>query len=97
MEIYGERGTIWLRTARGALAIYAPEHTGARDWVVPELPARASGDRQHQAFLDLVRGVDPSDGTGVDGLASVIVAEAIYRSSSSRREVAVGAHERNVR
>ena len=97
MEIYGERGTIWLRTMRGALAIYAPEYTGAREWVMPELPARAFGAGHHQAFLDIVRGDAAPDGTDVDGLASVVVAEAIYRASASRREVSVGAQERTIR
>lgn len=93
MEIYGERGTMWLRTVRGALAIYAPEHTGAR-WVVPELPNRALGARQHEAFLDLVRGDATSDGSDVDGLASIVVAEAIYRASALRREVGIDRQER---
>ena len=86
LEIYGERGTLWLRSGRGPLAIHAPAHTGTRDWVVPALPARATGARHHQAFLDMVRGNVPPDGTAADGLAGVLVAEAIYRSSASRRE-----------
>jgi predicted dehydrogenase len=96
MEIYGEHGTIWLRTMRGALAIYAPEHTGAREWVVPELPTPAFGVRQHQAFLDLVRGEAAPDGTDMDGLASVVVAEAIYRASAAGRELDIGAQERTI-
>ena len=93
LEIYGERGTIWLRSGRGALAIHAPAHTGTRDWVLPALPAREPGARQHQAFLEMVRGNDAQDTTPADGLASVQVAEAIYRSSASRREEAVNRYE----
>jgi predicted dehydrogenase len=89
LEIYGERGTIWLRSARGPLAIHAPLHTGTRDWVVPALPVREPGAAQHQAFLDIVRGTLAPDATAGDGLASVLVAEAIYRSSASRREETV--------
>lgn len=94
LEIYGERGTIWLRSGRGPLAIHAPAHTGTRDWVAPALPEREPGARHHQAFLDMVRGDVPPDGTPADGLASVLVAEAIYRSSASRREERVGRAEK---
>ena len=89
LEIYGERGTLWLRSLRGPLAIHAPAHTGTRDWQVPALPARASGERQHRAFLDIVRGDAAPDDTGVAGLESIKVAEAIYRSHEMRCEVAV--------
>lgn len=89
LEIYGERGTIWLRSGRGLLAIHAPAHTGTRDWVVPALPVREPGARQHQEFLDIVRGTVAQDATPGDGLASVLVAEAIYRSNESRREETV--------
>ena len=86
LEIYGERGTIWLRSVRGALAINAPQFTGNRDWVVPALPVREPGARQHAAFLDIVRGAAPPDSTAGDGLASVLVTEAIYRAAAARRE-----------
>jgi predicted dehydrogenase len=89
LEIYGERGTIWLRSGRGPLAIHAPLHTGTRDWVVPVLPVRVAGAAQHQEFLDIVRGTLAPDTTSSDGLASVLVAEAIYRSNASRRDEAV--------
>ena len=89
LEIYGELGTIWVRSGRGLLAIYAPGHTGTRDWVVPALPVREPGARHHQEFLDIVRGTAAEDATSADGLASVLVAEAIYRSSQSRREQTV--------
>ena len=89
LEIYGERGTIWLRSGRGALALHAPAHTGTRDWVVPALTPCATGARHHQAFLDMVRGVAAPDDTAAAGLASVLVAEAIYLASASRQEQAV--------
>ena len=89
LEIYGERGTMWLRTGRGMLALYAPDHTGKQEWVAPELPRSDPGARHHQAFVDIVRGEAAPDRSGADGLASLLVAEAIYRSQESRREVPV--------
>lgn len=86
LEIYGERGTIWLRSGRGPIAMYAPQNTSVGGWQVPELPARAPGARQHTAFLDIVRNRAAPDPTAQDGLASVLVAEAIYRASLSRHE-----------
>ena len=86
LEIYGEHGTIWLRSPRGPLALNAPRHTGTRDWVNLPLPVQATGARQHRAFLDIVRGIAAPDQTAADGLASVLVAEAIYRASESGRE-----------
>ncbi|MBK7470149.1 MAG: Gfo/Idh/MocA family oxidoreductase [Betaproteobacteria bacterium] len=31
LEIYGERGTIWLRSGRGPLALHAPQYTGSAE------------------------------------------------------------------
>jgi len=89
MEIYGDEGTIWLRTVRGPLALYALNHTGRNEWLAPELPSRAFGERHHRAFIDIVRGDAAPDATGIDGLATVLVADAIFRSSEARKEVRV--------
>jgi myo-inositol 2-dehydrogenase/D-chiro-inositol 1-dehydrogenase len=91
MEVYCENATIWLRTVRGALALYAPELTGLREWIVPDLPRRRLGERHHAEFLDMVRGRVARDTTAEDGLASLVMIEAIYRAASSRREERVGA------
>lgn len=91
LEVYGEAGTIWLRSGRGPLALYAPARNGVDGWQVPALPRRAPGARQHALFLDILRGRVAADPTAQDGLASVLVAEAIYRASGSRHEVALPA------
>lgn len=93
LEIYGERGTLWLRSQRGPLAMYAPAQSGRRDWQVPVLPVRAMGQRQHRAFIDMLRGDAPPDDTAAAGLASLQVAEAIYRAHQSRREETVATSE----
>lgn len=81
MDIHCADATLCLRGVRGALAIYAPLVTGRADWVVPELPRRAFGERHHADFLDRVRGRLPPDTTAEDGLAGLLVAAAIYRSA----------------
>lgn len=83
MEIYGDRGTAWLRTERGRFALYAPDRTGRAEWVAPELPPEAVGERQHRHFLAMARGDEPVDGSARDGLATLLVAEAIYRSAAA--------------
>jgi predicted dehydrogenase len=77
LEIYGERGTAWLRTERGPLAVNV-----GRGWVTPEIPAGDVGWRQHHHWLAMLRGAEPDDRSAQDGLAAVKVAEAIYRSAA---------------
>jgi predicted dehydrogenase len=83
MEIYGENGTAWLRTERGKLAIYAPTYLGWEGWFEPDLPQYPHGYRQHKHFVDMLLGNAPPDNSAEDGLASVLVAEAVYRSAES--------------
>lgn len=85
MEIYGEEGTAWLRTERGRLAVAVPDAVGRIAWSVPNLPPERPGLRQHAHLIGMLRGEVPPDDSGRAGLASVLVAEAIYRSASSGR------------
>lgn len=83
MEIYGEKGSAWLRTERGLLAVYAPEYLAQEGWFMPALPDQVHGYRQHRHFLDMLQKKIPNDGSAKAGLISVQVAEAIYRSAES--------------
>ena len=85
MEVYGSHGTAWLRTERGRLAIFAPEHVGQRAWLTPEIKTDAVGMRQHRHFIDMVSGVAQPDQSAVDGLKSILVAEAVYHAASSNK------------
>ena len=89
MELHCAEGTLWLRSLRGALAIWSPAVTGKRDWVALDLPQRRFGERHHADFLDRVRGKLPHDTTAEDGLATLLVAEAIYRSAETGQRVRV--------
>ena len=84
LEVYAERGTVWLRTERGRAAIWAPDVTGETGWVVPDLPCVALGELHHRHWLDIVRGDAARDDTALAGLRSIEVAEAIYRSDERR-------------
>ncbi len=81
MELYGTKGTMWLRTEHGPLALYAPDFTGHADWFIPQLPDTAPGLRQHRAWIDGLTGSAPRQDTAAAGLHSLLVAEAIARSA----------------
>lgn len=89
LEIYGEQGTVWLRSDRGAAAIFAPALTGKREWIVPALASEPFGAAQHRDWLAIMRGDKPRDDTPEAGLSSIVVAEHIYRASSERRTLPV--------
>jgi predicted dehydrogenase len=83
MEIYGEAGSAWLRSERGSLAFYAPEHLQHEGWFVPDLPPEKVGYRQHRHLVQMLQGEAPDDGSAQAGLASILVAEALYRSAEN--------------
>lgn len=83
VEIYGEKGTAWLRTERGPLAVYAPAHLAHEGWFLPALPQQPFGYRQHRHFLDMLQNEAPDDGSASAGLSTILVAEAVYRSAES--------------
>lgn len=94
LEVYGELGTAWLRTERGTAAIYAPSLTRQQQWVAPALPEQPLGQAHHRHWLSIVRGVSPADDTAYAGLASIEVAETIYRAArSGKRSVVETAQE----
>ncbi len=89
LEVYGDQGTAWLRTERGLLAVSHDR----RSWTAPQLPPGDVGYRQHRHWLAMLAGEVPYDGSAQAGLASVLVAEAIYRSAARQGWEAVGSAE----
>jgi predicted dehydrogenase len=81
LELYGDAGTMWLRSERGALAVYAPARFGD-GWHCPQLPPVAFGQAQHRAWLDGVAERGPRLPTARDALRGMRVVEAIRRSSA---------------
>jgi predicted dehydrogenase len=80
-ELYGECGTLWLRSERGRLAIYAPQRFG-NEWHCPELPELPPGQRHHVAWLAGLTGRAPRLATARDALRGMLVVEAIQKSAS---------------
>lgn len=82
LEVYGDGGTLWLRTERGPLAAWAPTHFGPV-WHVPPLPQVPFGAQLHRAWLDGCLGRGPRLPTAQDALRGMQVVEAIRRSSQA--------------
>lgn len=80
-ELYGERGTVWLRSERGRLAAWAPALFGEQ-WHVPTLAQAPAGERLHAAWLAGIAGRGPRLATARDALRGMQVIEAIARSSA---------------
>jgi predicted dehydrogenase len=78
-EIYGTKGTIWLRSELGPVAVYS---SGGKGWETPAVPTPPFGQRQHQRWIDGITGVQPPEQTAIDALNGILIAEAIERSSS---------------
>lgn len=92
MEIYGQDGTILIRTARGPLAVASRRLDPPGQWLVPDLENRfqSYGVVHHEDFVKAVL-QEPTDLTPrpEDGLMSVRICECIYKSAASGQPVAV--------
>jgi predicted dehydrogenase len=82
MEIYGSLGAIWLRSELGALSV-ASARSGSCGWIKPPLPQPPFGQRQHRRWLAGLLGIEPPEQTARAGLRTLLVAEAIERSSAT--------------
>ena len=80
MELYGDDGAIWLRSERGAAALYAPALHG-KQWHCPTLIQAPLGQLHHAAWLAGV--VDPAvrKPTARDALRGMQVVAAIRQSN----------------
>jgi UDP-N-acetyl-2-amino-2-deoxyglucuronate dehydrogenase len=94
LELYGERGTLWLRSERGRLAAWAPQRFGA-GWHVPKLEQAPFGARQHAAWLAGVAGHGPRLRTAHDALRGIdSIARSSERDGAAVRVAGVTAMER---
>jgi predicted dehydrogenase len=78
-EIYGTKGTIWLRSELGPLALDCGDGKG---WKMPVVPTPPFGQRQHQRWIDGITGTKTRERTALDALNGILIAEAIGRSSA---------------
>lgn len=88
LELYAEKGTVWLRTERGSAAIHASIVTGVEDWAGIPLEAEPLGRHHHAAWIAAAAG--SGDDTAGAGLSTMLVAEAIYRAAATGAVQSVG-------
>lgn len=80
MEVYGDRGTAWLRSEKGAFAACLDDREN-KGWSVPSLADPGYGVRHHAHILAMVRGTEPLDDSAADGVRSLRIVEAIEASA----------------
>ena len=81
LEVYTEAATVWLRSPLGAAAMIAPDLTGTREWVVPEIAPEPLGAAHHRHWIAVAAGVATPDDTAAAGLSTVTVAEHLYEAA----------------
>lgn len=92
MEIYGEEGTILMRTGRGPLAVSSQRLDPPGQWLIPDLENRfkSHGVVHHEDTVQaILEGPTPLTPTPEDGLMAVRVCECIYESATSGQPVTV--------
>jgi predicted dehydrogenase len=82
VELYGTQGSLWLRSERGRLAVYAPDRFGPH-WQAVELPESPFGKRQHEAWLAGVSDAGSRLATARDAVRGMRVVDAVMRSASA--------------
>jgi predicted dehydrogenase len=82
LELYGDQGTMWLRSERGPLAVHAPGRFGDT-WHCPALPEAPFGALHHRTWLEGVTGKAARLTTARDALRGMQVVEAIRESSAA--------------
>lgn len=80
IELYGASGTLWLRSERGRLALWAPRRHGDQ-WWQPTLDDVPLGRRHHAVWLDGITGRAAREHTARDAIAGMQVVEAIAHSA----------------
>jgi predicted dehydrogenase len=80
IELYGHLGTLWLRSERGRLAMWAP-HLHGDQWWQPSLADVPLGQHHHAQWLDGIAGRSARALTARDAIAGMEVVEAIARSA----------------
>ncbi len=81
VELYGQAGSLWLRSERGRLALWAPQRHGDQ-WWQPQLADSPLGQHHHGLWLDGITGRAARQHTARDAIAGMEVVEAIARSAS---------------
>ncbi len=97
LEVYGEKGTVWLRSERGKAAIYLTDDEGHGEWTTPQLGDPPFGQEHHAHWVSMALGKIPADDTGIAGLSSIEIVEAIYHSAASNCLTPISSQSERIR
>ena len=89
LEIYGDKGTITIRKDEHLLKVASSEFNSVNNWIIPELTDKPVGYNQHKDFVDGIKGISKPSLTARDGLATIKVIKAIYKSAEENIFVSI--------
>ncbi|MBE3102083.1 MAG: Gfo/Idh/MocA family oxidoreductase [Firmicutes bacterium] len=89
LEIYGDKGTITIRKDEHLLKVASSEFDSVNNWVIPEIASEPMGYKQHKDFVDGIKGISKPSLTARDGLATIKVIKAIYKSAEENIFVSI--------
>lgn len=90
MEIYGEDGSLLIRSGFGPLAVCSRHLRSPSHWLLPDLPRKLLGQDQHQDFIEAIpNGPTELTPRPEDGLMNIRICEKIYESAATGDTVVV--------
>lgn len=98
MELYGEDGSMLIRSGFGPLAVCSRHLKPPDHWFLPDLPRKFVGVDQHADFVKAV--VDgPTELTPrpEDGMINMRICERLYESVATEQAVTISPYRRDVR
>lgn len=93
MEIFGEKGSIFLRDPMGLVNVCKIEPGKPASWISLELPYTKLGIDQHESFLEMIRTNGIAYPGGAEGLACIKVVRAIYKAIETKKAVKIDSLE----
>ncbi len=89
LDIYGDKGTIVIRKDENLLKVASAEFNSVKNWVIPELTSEPMGYNQHKDFIDGIKGISRPSLTARDGLVTIKVVKALYKSAEENIFVSI--------
>lgn len=93
MEIFGEKGSIFLRDPMGIVNVCKVEPGKPATWVSLQIPYEKLGVEQHESFLEMIRTGAKANPGGAEGLACIRVVRAIYQAIETGAPVKIDTME----
>ena len=93
MEIFGDKGSIFLRDPMGIVNLCQIQPGKNAVWTSLQIPYEKLGAAQHERFLDMIRNGKKADPDGRQGMSCIRVVRAVYQAYESHSAVKVARQE----